>query len=96
MENIRRVLSETILGKLAELMLVALVPLLVIAFGWRLAGTNELSRHGVVWCANVLMLLSVWACLRLQGQTWEHIGLGCRFDGWGNIVRNVLRSVLVL
>lgn len=96
MENIRKVFAETIFGKLAELIFVALVPLLVIAFGWWLVGTNELARHGVVWCANVLMLLAIWIGLRLRGQTWKHFGLGFQFNGWRNIVRNILRSVVVL
>lgn len=96
MENLRRILENTLAGKIAELVLVASVPLVVVSLGWQLAGDNFLVRHAVVWIANLLMLLAIWMGLRLRRQPWKHFGLDLKFCGWGEIVRNVLRSAGVL
>jgi len=96
MIKVRQDLLETRAGKIAELVILALVPLIVISLGWWLVGENPLALHGVLWIANVLMLITIWLGLRLRGQTWKHFGLGLEFPGWSGIGRNILRSVVVL
>lgn len=60
------------LGEIIALCVVAGVTILV---GWRLVGENNFARQLVVWVANVLMLLVIWAGLRLRGESWASLGL---------------------
>jgi membrane protease YdiL (CAAX protease family) len=60
-----------------------------------LVGENPLARQGVVWVANVLMLVVVWLGLRRRGQNWEHFGLSFRRANWRAIIRAVLLSFVV-
>jgi len=70
----------------AALIMVALLPL---------AGRNPLAGQGVIWLANVAMLVMVWLGLRVRGQGWEHLGLSLRFAGARPVLGAVLRSIVV-
>jgi membrane protease YdiL (CAAX protease family) len=96
--------SLTILGHLlrtnraahlADLVVVFAVALAAIAIALPLVGDHPLARQAVVWVANVLMLAVVWLGLRLRGQSWEHLGLSFRFNGWRTAIRTVLKSFVV-
>lgn len=96
MNVIGRALQESRAARLAELAVVALVACVTISVGWALVGENPLARQAVVWCANVLMLLTIWLGLRWRDQTWQHLGLSRQFLRGRALRRTVLQSLLVL
>ena len=63
-------------GRVCELALIFVLILIQLAAPY--AGDNLVAIQGVVWIANVLMLLLVWQGLRLRGEGWAHFGL--RFE----------------
>lgn len=91
----RRLLGDGTLGRLVEILAVFAIALAAITVGAPLAGDNPLALQGVVWLANVLMLVAVWLGLKARGQGWEHLGLGVgRFDR-GALWRAAWRSLVV-
>lgn len=96
MPKLARLLMESRAAQGAEIAAVFLIATLVISIGWRLVGEGLIARQAVVWVANVLMLLTVWAGLRLRGQSWEHFGLTLQFQGVRRLVVTAVKSVAVL
>ncbi len=96
MEPRHHSLAHTANSRLAEILLVASVPLLVIWPGWALVADDDLSRQLVVWVANFLMILAIWLFLRLRGQTLTHFGVALGFNGWWAIFSLLWRALLVL
>ena len=96
MERLGRILEDSNLAKIAEILFVFTVSLVVIAIGWDLVGDDTFARQAVTWVANVLMILVVWMGLRIRGQTWEHFGLSFRFGGIRVLGRTLLLSLVVL
>lgn len=64
--------------------------------GWRVVGDDPFARQGVVWVANVAMLVTIWIGLRVRGETWEHVGLSVRPRGIRAVLRLVAQSIAVL
>jgi membrane protease YdiL (CAAX protease family) len=89
--GMRRALLGSKPTQVGELVAVFVVAWAVIALAGPLAGENPVAGQGVVWVANILMLVTVWLGLRLRGQGWAHFGL--RFRGASR--RTVVRAVLV-
>ena len=87
---------DSTFGRLCELGLVFLLPLTLIQVAEPFAGENILAMQGVVWVANVLMLLLVWQGLRLRGKGWQHFGLRFGRPSGRSVVRAVLLSFAVL
>ena len=54
-----------------------------------------MAGQGVVWVANILVLVMVWLGLRLRGQGWAHFGLSFRGANRRVVVRAVLLSLVV-
>ncbi len=79
-------------GEIVAVFGVAFVVILA-ALPW--VGENPLALQGVVWVANVLMLVTVWLGLRLRGQSWAHFGLSFRLAARRTMVRTVLLSIVV-
>ena len=73
----------------------AVVALAVIGLVGPLAGENPVAGQGVVWVAQVLMLVMVWLGLRLRGQGWVHFGLSFRGASRRIVGRAVWRSLVV-
>ena len=96
MERVGRILEDSNLAKIAEIVFVFTVAFVVIAIGWDLVGDDTFARQAVTWVANVLMILVVWMGLRIRGQTWEHFGLSFRFGGIRVLGRTLLLSLVVL
>ncbi|MBT8447472.1 MAG: CPBP family intramembrane metalloprotease [Gammaproteobacteria bacterium] len=82
-------------ARLGEILLVVAVAGITITAGWALVGDGMLARQGVLWIANVLMLLTVYAGLRVRGQGWAHFGLDFGWPGWRAALVNVLKSLAV-
>jgi membrane protease YdiL (CAAX protease family) len=96
MTDVGRALLTSKLAQVGEFATVLVVAMVVIVGAGPLAGDNPLARQGVVWTANVLMLVTVWLGLRLRGQGWTHFGLSFRLADRRTVVRGVLLSVVVL
>ena len=90
-----RVLLTSKLAQVGEIVVVFLVAVAVIIGAAPLVGKNPLAFQGVVWVANVLMLLTVWLGLRLRGQNCGHFGLRFRRVSRRTIIRAVLLSFVV-
>ncbi len=95
MTGFGRALLRSKPAQVAEIVALPLVALAVILFAMPLAGENPVAGQGVVWVANVLMLVMVWLGLRLRGQGWAHFGLSFRGASRRIVGRAVVRSVVV-
>ena len=82
-------------AQVGEIVALFVVALGVIALAAPLAGENLVAQQGVVWVANILMLVMVWLGLRLRGQGWAHFGLSFRGASRRIVGRAVLRSLVV-
>ncbi len=82
-------------AQVGEIVALFVVALAVIVLAGPLAGENPVARQGVVWVANILMLVMVWLGLRLRGQGWAHFGLSFRGASRRIVVRAVLLSLVV-
>ncbi len=60
---------------IGELLLVFLPPFLLIRVMSTWVGEDPIRSQGVVWVANVIMLLMIWTGLKLRGQSWSDFGL---------------------
>ncbi len=81
--------------QVGEIVALFVVAIAVIALASPLAGENPVAQQGVVWVANVLMLVMVWLGLRLRGQGWAHFGLSFRGASRRVVVRAVWVSLVV-
>jgi hypothetical protein len=93
--QLESLLNTSVATKVAEMLVLFAVPLVIIQFALPKAGDNQAAQQGVIWGANILMLLIVWLGLRLRGQTWAHIGIDFAKPSGTTIRRAVLLSVIV-
>lgn len=96
LSGLGRALLEDKRAQIAEFAVLFLVPGIVIVVGLPLAGENLVALQGLVWVANVIMLLIVWLGLRLRGQGWDHFGLRFSVPARRSVLRAVMLSVVVL
>ena len=89
-------LRERTGAKIGEMAVLFAVPLVFIVGVVPFVGENPLAIHGVVWIANVVMLLIVWQGLRLRGEGWEHLGLRFGVPKASVVVRAAGLSIVVL
>lgn len=88
-------LSHLRRSNLVEFGLVIVIAALVLALGWWAVGDGLLARQLVVWTANIMMLLTIWVCLRRRGQGWASLGLN-RIPGDARAwLRTFLQSLAV-
>jgi len=78
-----------------ELIVLFAVPLTFLLFAVPKVGDNPVARQGVVWLANVAMLVNLYLGLRLRGQTWAHFGLAFGKPRRATVVRTLLLSLVV-
>jgi len=81
--------------QIAELVLVFLVALIFIQVFGKLRSDNLIVNQAIIWVANIIMLLMVWAGLRLRGETWQDFGLGFKKVSWKEAGKVFLLSLLV-
>lgn len=93
--RIGRALLSRSSARLGEIAVLFAVPIAVITLVLPFTGDNLLAKQGVVWIANVLMLLIIWAGLRLRGQGWAHLGMPIRKPSRGDILSALWKSVIV-
>ncbi len=82
-------------AQVGEIVAPFVVAFAVIVLAGPLAGENPVASQGVVWVANILMLVLVWLGLRLRGEGWAHFGLTFRGASRRIVVRAVLLSLVV-
>ena len=95
MTGLGRALLRNKPAQVGEIVALFVVALAVIGLVGPLAGENPVAGQGVVWVAQVLMLVMVWLGLRLRGQGWVHFGLSFRGASRRIVVRAVLVSLVV-
>ena len=93
--KIGHLLETNQFAKIAEIILVFLLAFLTIVILLPLAGENLLMVQGVIWIANIVMLITVWLGLRFRGQSWEHFGLTFRAFSLKEGLKGFLLSILV-
>ena len=95
MTGFGRALLRSKPAQVGEIVALFVVALVVIVLAAPLAGENPVAGQGVVWVANILMLVMVWLGLCLRGQGWAHFGLSFRGANRRVVVRAVLLSLVV-
>ena len=63
------------LYKISELLILFLIVLGFIKLVLPIAGDDPVTKQLLVWVANILMLLYVWAGIRIRGESWKDFGL---------------------
>ena len=88
-------LHQRIAYKIGELLLFFLLVMAFVLLVLPLAGENLLYKQGIVWTANILMLLYIWAGIRLRGKDCSSFGLGFKRPTFKQGLRMFLLSLLV-
>ena len=92
---LQRQLKKNTLFKIGEILLLFLIAAAFIFLVLPMAGENLLYKQGIVWVANILMLLYIWLGIRLRGQDCSSFGLVFKLPGWKQGLRIFLLSLLV-
>ncbi len=94
MSRLGKLLLENKYAQIGEIIAVFAAAIVFLFLFTPLAGDNPIALQGVVWFANILMLLVVWMGLRVRGQAWKQYGL--RFDlNRRQVVRTFFQSIPV-
>jgi membrane protease YdiL (CAAX protease family) len=56
---------------------------------------EPILQQALVWCANILMLIIVWAGIKLRGESWDHFGLTLKSKSSRALIKMFLLSLLV-
>jgi CAAX protease family protein len=95
MDTIRKLLQTNALAKITELLLVFLVAMIIIMVFVKGDGDHLMYNQAVVWVANIVMLLLVWAGLKIRGESWPDFGLGFKKISLKGAFKVFLLSLLV-
>ena len=96
MDKLGNLLRTNSLAKIGELLAVFLVAFVIIKLFLRPNdGNHLLYNQGVLWVANIAMLLLVWWGLKLRGESWQEYGLGFKKISFKAALRVFLLSLLV-
>lgn len=95
MDKIRKLLETNTLAKITELVLVFLLAMIIILIFVKEDGDHLMYNQVVVWVANIVMLLLVWAGLKIRGKSWPDFGLGLKKISLKAASRVFLLSLLV-
>lgn len=90
-----RLLLENRTAKILELVLVFLLAAVFIYLFMDRSNENMLQNMGILWGANVFMLLWVWAGLKLRGEDCSHFGLSFKMPNPKEALKNVGLSLVV-
>ncbi|NNK75199.1 MAG: CPBP family intramembrane metalloprotease [Maribacter sp.] len=95
MEKLGNLLRTNYIVKICELLAVFLLAFIIIKLFLQPDGDNLLYNQGVLWAANIAMLLLVWLGLKLRGESWQDFGLGFKKMSFKAALRVFLLSLLV-
>jgi small-conductance mechanosensitive channel len=93
--KIGKQLQTNRLFKIGEILLVFIAAFVLIGLTKPLVGDDPILKQAAVWIANVLMLIIVWAGLKLRGETWNDFGLSFKSISLSKGIKVFLRSLLV-
>ena len=80
---------------LGEILAVFLPVLILFRVAGSWIGQDPVRSMAVIWIANILMLLIVWALIRRRGISWKELGLSFNRLSAGEALRVFLLSLLV-
>ena len=92
---IGRELKQNTLFQIGEIVLLFLMVVAFVLLVLPLAEDNLLYKQGIVWTANILMLLYIWGGIRLRGEDCSSFGLGFKRPTLKQGFRIFLLSLLV-
>jgi len=95
MLKLNQLLQENRIAKILELFLVFFLAAVFIYFFMDRSNENQLLNMGILWLANVFMLLWVWAGLKLRGEDCSHLGLSFKLPTAKEALKNVGLSLVV-
>ena len=84
------------LFKIGEILLLFIIAFAFIKLITLLVGDNPLIKQFVVWVANILALIIIWAGIKLRGESWKDFGLTFKSISWSEGLKGFLLSLLVL
>lgn len=83
------------LFKIGEILLLFILGFAFIKLIVPLAGDNPFFKQLVVGAANILMVMYVWAGLKLRGESWKAFGLTFKSISWREGFKRFMLSLLV-
>jgi len=95
MLKLGQLLQDSRIAKILELILVFFLAAVFIYFFMDRSNENQLLNMGILWLANVFMLLWVWAGLKLRGEDCSHLGLSFKLPTGKEALKNVGLSLVV-
>ncbi|MBT8182858.1 MAG: CPBP family intramembrane metalloprotease [Eudoraea sp.] len=96
LNQIGKQLQANWLFKLGEIFLLFFIVVAFVALILPLVGDNLILKQLIVWAANILMLIFVWAGMRLRGEKWSDFGLTFKSISVSEAMKVFLLSVLVM
>ena len=78
-----------------EVLLLSAVVIIFIYLVLPLSKGDMVWTQAILWIANIIMISLVWISLRRRGKVWKDIGLSFAFQGWRDVWRVTLKSLLV-
>ena len=73
--NLGSRLHSNLYYKIGELLLLFLIVFAFIKLVLPFAGDDPITKQLLVWIANIIMLIYVWAGIKLRGESWKDFGL---------------------
>jgi len=95
-EGLGKKLQTSRFYKVLEILALFLAAYVIIKGFEPLVGANLMLKQLSVWVANIVMLLMVWAGLKLRGESWADFGLSFKSVSWRQGLRTIAVSILVL
>lgn len=83
------------LFKVGEILLVFIAAFALLSSLEPLVGDNIILKQATAWVTNIVMLIIIWAGLKLRGKGWKDFGLGFNSVTWKEGLKIFLLSLLV-
>ena len=93
--KLKKLLQTDVFAKMVEMVFVFFSAFVIIYLFLPWAEGNLVLTQLVVWIANIVMLLIVWAGLKIRGQRWSHFGLTGNAFHRDQIIKTILLSLFV-
>ncbi|WP_420603256.1 CPBP family intramembrane glutamic endopeptidase [Flagellimonas sp.] len=91
-----RLLHQSKIAIITEIVLVFAVALFFMALVSPLAKGNQFAQQGVVWLANAIMIILISIGLWLRGENWKDFGISMSMGSAKKLFKNFLWSLVVL
>ena len=95
LSHLGRQLNTNRYYKVGELLLLFLIVYVFIKLVLPIAGDDPITKQLLVWVANILMLIYVWAGIKLRGDSWKDFGLTFKAVSFKQGFKIFLLSLLV-